>query len=86
MLKPGVDMRSASRAAEFSAVSRLMPEEGEADDAMGDVLAAARPLLLERGDLVNADGDGKTSDNRKSWSFVRLQKRSWKAREFQPLF
>lgn len=52
MLKPGVDIRSASRAAEFSAVSRLMPEEEEEDDVMGDVLAAARPLRLERGALV----------------------------------
>ena len=36
MLKPGVVMRSASSAAESSAVSRLTPEEGgEEADAMG---------------------------------------------------
>lgn len=40
MLKPGVDMRSASRAAESSAVSRLTPEEGDVEWAM----AVARPL------------------------------------------
>ena len=34
MLNPGVDMRSASRAAEFSAVKRLMPVEGGAEWAI----------------------------------------------------
>ena len=45
MLKPGVDMRSASRAAESSAVRRLMPDAGGAECAMA--VTVVRPLLLE---------------------------------------
>ena len=45
MLKPGVVMRSASRAAESSAVSRLIPDDaGEEADAMGEE-AEATPRL-----------------------------------------
>lgn len=54
MLKPGVDIRSASRSAESSALSRLMPEEdgGEGEEeAMGDVAAEARPRLQSCCDL-----------------------------------
>lgn len=44
MLKPGVVMRSASRAAESSAVSRLIPEEGvEEDEAMTGEEAETTP-------------------------------------------
>lgn len=64
MLKPGVDMRSASRAAESSAVSKLIPEEGgeEEEAAMGEE-AEATPRL-ESCDLPAPEGWPKVSEGR----------------------
>lgn len=66
MLKPGVVMRSASRAAESSAVSRLIPEDdGEEAEAMGEE-ADATPRLGNC-DLLHITGpkkDGETCQHR----------------------
>lgn len=64
MLKPGDAMRSASRAAESSAVSKLIPEDdGEEAAAMGEEAEAAP--RLESSDLQGQmDGDNQhTGEN-----------------------